>query len=74
MSKPARNHANLGGSNRLLSMTEAAAYLGTTPGSLKIHYIRWGIPVVRGPGNRVQFRERSLNAWIENHETTPAAS
>jgi excisionase family DNA binding protein len=67
VSKPARNHDDLGGSNRLLSMAEAAAYLSTTPDSLKVNYRRWEIPVVR-IGRSVRFRERSLNVWIKDRE------
>ncbi len=71
MSKPVR--ANLGGSNRLLSFAEAASYIGSTADSLKVNYRKWGIPAVRGPGRRVQFRERSLNIWIEAHEDERAS-
>ena len=58
------DHANLGGSNRLLTFEEAAAILSTTVHSLQCHYGRWGIPVVRR-GRSVRFRERDLLIHIE---------
>ena len=74
MSKSVHDHANLGGSNRLMSMAEAAAYIGSTKASLTTNYVRWGVPCVRGPGRRVQFRERSLNVWIAEREDDQAAA
>lgn len=61
----ATDHLNLGGSNRLLTLPEAAAFLGTTYGSLRNHYAEWDIPTVK-VGRNVRVRERDLNAWIEH--------
>ncbi len=61
---PDHDHFNLGGSNRLLSLAEAAAFLGIPkPRSLRDYYKKWGIPALK-IGRELRFRERDLNAWI----------
>ena len=54
--------------NNLMSQKEAAAYLGTTVGTLnawrctgkeKIPFVRWG--------NRIRYRREDLDAWIAIH-------
>lgn len=59
------DHHNLGGSNRLLPLAEAADFLGIdNPRSLQEHWRRWGIPAYK-VGRELRFRERDLNAWVE---------
>jgi excisionase family DNA binding protein len=58
------DHHNLGGSNRLLSLEEAAAYLGDIkPRTLRAERQAWGIPSVP-VGRQLKFRQRDLDAWI----------
>lgn len=61
----------------LMTQSEAAAYLGTTVGTLNTwrHYGKNPIPFVRW-GNRIKYRKEDLDAWIaERLETTrPIAS
>jgi len=58
---------NLGGSNRLLTLREAAELLNVSPDTLYNQWHNWGIPFFR-PGNqprsRLRVRERDLNNWI----------
>lgn len=70
----------IGGSNRVLSMREAAEYLHVAYGTLSRRYRQWGIAhhriggkVVSGrmKGGRVYFRERNLEAWLERTRETP---
>jgi excisionase family DNA binding protein len=58
-----RDHHNLGGSNRLLNVTEAAAILGVRVRSLRDYHRKWGIPAGR-VGRELRFRERDIHAWI----------
>ena len=58
-----RDHDNLGGSNRLLNLADAAAILGVRPRSLRDYWRKWEIPALR-VGRELRFRERDLNAWI----------
>lgn len=64
MPRKQHDHHNLGGSNKLLSLTEAAALLGKPPESLRKYRTTWGIPWLK-VGRDVKFRERDLNAWME---------
>ena len=52
----------------LMTQAEAAAYLGTTVGTLNSwrHYGRHNIPFVRW-GNRIRYRKEDLDAWIAKH-------
>ena len=53
---------------RLLSVDEAAAYIGRTPKALR-HMISTGaIPVVR-EGSRVHLDREDLDQWIEMRKT-----
>lgn len=61
--KPNRDHANLGGSNRLLSTPKAAALLDMDARSLRDNRHSLGIPAIR-VGRELRFRERDLVAWI----------
>jgi excisionase family DNA binding protein len=57
---------NLGGSNRLLTVEEAAALLGL---SRKALYNAWrdlGLRKVDGLGRRVRFRERDVRQIMES--------
>jgi excisionase family DNA binding protein len=54
----------LGGSNRLLSVVETAERLSVSVRTLREHRRAWGLPVVR-VGRALRFRERDLEAWIE---------
>ena len=56
----------------LFTQKEAAAYLGTTVGTLNtwrhsgkdtIPYVRWG--------NRIRYRKEDLDAWIEAQLVSP---
>jgi excisionase family DNA binding protein len=58
---------SLGGSNRLLDMHEAAAYLAVPYSSLRRYRSRWGLRSVH-VGRSVKFRLRDLDAFIERHE------
>jgi predicted DNA-binding transcriptional regulator AlpA len=62
---PARpDHHNLGGSNRLLNLADAAALLGLPkPRALRDYHKKWGVPSLR-VGRELRFRERDLHAWI----------
>ena len=57
------DHHNLGGSNRLLPLAEAAAILGVKPRSLRDYWRKWGIPALR-VGRELRFRERDIDAWV----------
>jgi excisionase family DNA binding protein len=56
----------LGGSNTLRSMPETAEYLNVPLRSLRSHWRKWGLPAYR-VGRSIQFRERDLEAWLEDH-------
>ena len=71
---PAKHdHANLGGSNRLLSVESAAALLDMPVRRLRDNRARWGIPSIR-VGREVRIRERDLVAWIDRQSDVQAAS
>lgn len=55
---------NLGGSNRLMTTSDAAAYLAVPPESLRKYRDAWGIPWIK-VGRGAKYRERDLNAYIE---------
>lgn len=62
--------ANVGGAPvvlkdwpRLLSVELAAAYLGTTPKTIRNH--RCKLPGMRKMGSRVVFDRKALDAWID---------
>ena len=56
----------------LFTQKEAAAYLGTTVGTLNTwrHYGKDKIPYVRW-GNRIRYRKEDLDAWIEAQLVSP---
>jgi excisionase family DNA binding protein len=59
-----------GGSNRVLSIEEAADRLGIAPRTLYNHWREW--KDLRGfkVGNLVRFRERNVEAYIDQLERT----
>ena len=59
-----------GGSNRALSIEEAAERLGVAPRTLYNHWREW--TELRGfkVGNLVRFRERNVEAYIDQLERT----
>ena len=58
----------------LMAQKEAAAYLGTTVGSLNTwrHYGKDKIPYVRW-GNSIRYRKADLDAWIQGQLVSPTA-
>lgn len=56
----------------LFTQKEAAAYLGTTVGTLNTwrHYGKDKIPYVRW-GNRIRYRKEDLDTWIEAQLVSP---
>ena len=58
------DHFNLGGSNKLLSLADAAAYLGIPdPLKLRRYWRQWGLPFTK-VGRELKIRQRDLDAWI----------
>jgi Helix-turn-helix domain len=57
------DHHNLGGSNKLLPLADAAAILGVPPVRLRRRRKAWGIPAIP-VGRELRFRERDIHAWI----------
>lgn len=59
-----QNHIpTLGGSNRLLSLAEAAERLGKPAESLRKYRNIWGVPWLK-VGRDLKFPEREIDAWI----------
>jgi predicted site-specific integrase-resolvase len=60
----------LGGSNKMLTMAEAATFVGISYSRFARHYKRdWAIPCYR-VGGRVNFRERDLEGYLERNRET----
>lgn len=58
----------IGGSNRMLPTSEAAAYLGLPDArSLRDNYQAWGIPASKY-GRQLKFRQRDLDVFIARRE------
>ena len=57
-----------GGSNRVLSLEETAARIGVAPSTLYKHWREWkdlhGFKV----SNRVRFRERNVESYLDSLE------
>jgi len=53
-----------GGSNQLLSLANAAAYLDMPERRLRDNWRRWGIPIYK-VGRELRFRVRDLECWLE---------
>ena len=49
----------------ILSVQEAAKFLGKTPAALRNGYKRWGVPHFR-LGGQIKFTQEALQEWVEN--------
>jgi excisionase family DNA binding protein len=63
----AADPAPLGGSNRLLSVDELAAYLGVPKKTVYGCWREWGLRGYR-VGRYLRFRERHVEEWLRNQE------
>ena len=59
--------APLGGSNRLLTVDELAAYLGVPKKTVYGCWRQWGLRGYR-VGRYLRFRERHVEEWLRNRE------
>ena len=59
--------APLGGSNRLLTVDELAAYLGVPKKTVYGCWRAWGLRGYR-VGRYLRFRERHVEDWLRNQE------
>lgn len=59
--------APLGGSNRLLTVDELAAYLGVPKKTVYGCWRAWGLRGFR-VGRYLRFRERHVEEWLRNQE------
>ena len=59
--------APVGGSNRLLSVDELAAYLGVPKKTVYGCWRAWGLRGYR-VGRYLRFRERHVEEWLRNQE------
>ena len=57
----------VGGSNRLLSVDELAAYLGVPKKTVYGCWRQWGLRGYR-VGRYLRFRERHVEEWLRNQE------
>jgi len=65
--RAARHPAPLGGSNRLLSVEELAAYLGVLKKTVYGCWRQWGLRGYR-VGRYLRFRERHVEEWLQIRE------
>jgi excisionase family DNA binding protein len=65
--RAARCAAPVGGSNRLLSVEELAAYLGVPKKTVYGCYRQWGLRGYR-VGRYLRFRERHVEEWLQTRE------
>jgi excisionase family DNA binding protein len=65
--RAARRTAPLGGSNRLLSVEELAAYLGVPKKTIYGCWRQWGLRGYR-VGRYLRFRERHVEQWLQSRE------
>jgi excisionase family DNA binding protein len=65
--RAARRTAPLGGSNRLLSVEELAAYLGVPKKTVYGCWRQWGLRGYR-VGRYLRFRERHVEEWLQSRE------
>jgi Helix-turn-helix domain len=54
-----------GGSNQLLNLANAAAYLDMPERRLRDNWRSWGIPAYKA-GRELRFRVRDLERWIDS--------
>jgi excisionase family DNA binding protein len=59
--------APVGGSNRLLTVDELAAYLGVPKKTVYGCWRQWGLWGYR-VGRYLRFRERHVDEWLQNQE------
>ena len=62
-----RHAAPAGGSNRLLSVDELAAYLGVPKKTVYGCWRQWGLQGYR-VGRYLRFRERHVEEWLQSRE------
>ena len=65
--RAARRAAPVGGSNRLLSVEELAAYLGVPKKTVYDCWRQWGLRGYR-VGRYLRFRERHVEEWLQSRE------
>jgi len=65
--RSARRTAPVGGSNRLLSVEELAAYLGVPKKTVYGCWRQWGLRSYR-VGRYLRFRERHVEEWLQTRE------
>jgi excisionase family DNA binding protein len=65
--RAARHAAPVGGSNRLLSVEELAAYLGVPKKTVYGCWRHWGLRGYR-VGRYLRFRERHVEQWLQSRE------
>ena len=65
--RAARRSAPVGGSNRLLSVDELAAYLGVPKKTVYGCWRQWGLRGYR-VGRYLRFRERHVEEWLQSRE------
>ena len=65
--RAARRIAPVGGSNRLLSVGELAAYLGVPKKTVYSCWRQWGLRGYR-VGRYLRFRQRQVEEWLESRE------
>ena len=65
--RAARRTARVGGSNRLLSVEELAAYLGVPKKTVYGCWRQWGLRGYR-VGRYLRFRERHVEEWLQTRE------
>ncbi|QVJ00281.1 helix-turn-helix domain-containing protein [Nocardiopsis eucommiae] len=58
---------SLGGSNRLMSPDEVAAYLGVPKKTVYDRWKEWGLRGIK-VGRHLRFRERNVEAWVNAQE------
>ena len=57
----------LGGSNRLITAEELAAYLGVPKKTVYGCWRQWGLPACK-VGRHLRFRERQVEEWLRSRE------
>jgi excisionase family DNA binding protein len=65
--RAARRAAPVGGSNRLLSVEELAAYLGVPKKTVYGCWRHWGLRGYR-VGRYLRFRQRQVEEWLQSRE------
>jgi excisionase family DNA binding protein len=63
-SSTTRLPARIGGSNRLISLKDAAEFLDVPVSSMYKNWKRWGLTAYQ-VGRSLKFRERDVEAWLD---------